>query len=926
MNRLGMALAFIMVACMTMQAQAQTETDVDNAINQAQTYNLEGSKCYYAQKYDEALALFDKALSVYRKLGMYDGECNVCCKMAEIKQELCEYDESKRLFSMALALAVKGGDASKQLEILNEMWSLGTVTEDIELAHAASLAIDSLIDVSADDEMRLAYYVQKGKRAKQEQQYKLAEKWLMKCIEMVEAEQSPLVAYKYHVYSTLCDMYRDAGQYDDAIIYGQKAKTEYHAKYPPDDEGYYFQYSSLAEAYRRKGDRDSCMLYVDSVFFAEGRVDEPAMLCHIYLLRARCHSAFKEYEDALADYKKADEILAASYPQSNSTRVSILALLGGMEYRLGHYMASEQYYRQYALYTKQQYGERSLRYLNALIIQANAEGYAGHLDEGCGHYIAATNMLKTMMKESIPYMSAEERESYWDEVSTLFTSMTPYALKAERTNTAFITSCYDALVMSKSFLLETEKTLFGVVKKEGTAEDMRNYMKLSLLKNQIQKLEKDYANNADSIMALSQQADRLSLLLAERCRGYADVVDFMNIDYETVRHSLKKGEVLVDFTDFVSVSEGRKYVAYVISKDGKYPVVKHLFAESQMDSLALARLDMYYDQDYAPEVLKLLWEPLKDCIPDGATVYYVPSQMLFQVSLESLPMSDGTLLGDRYNFVRLSSARELVKKHDNVLSAKPKTAVLYGGLQYDMDASAMSEQAKRYDVPEMLVMRGDMVRGDSTFCYLPGTLREVEEIHKTLTANKWHTTERICNEGTEESFLCLHGNAPQVLHIATHGFYYTPVGAENVDYLKGYSDAMSLSGIVLSGGNAAWRGKTLPDNVMDGILTAADIARLDLEGTELVVLSACQTGQGRATSEGLYGLQRAFKKAGVETMLITLWNVSDKVATEFMTTFYNQLSSKQCRWDKRKAYHRTMAIIRERYPDPFDWAAFMMLD
>ena len=238
----------------------------------------------------------------------------------------------------------------------------------------------------------------------------------------------------------------------------------------------------------------------------------------------------------------------------------------------------------------------------------------------------------------------------------------------------------------------------------------------------------------------------------------------------------------------------------------------------------------------------------------------------------------------------------------------------------------MAEEAKKYDLTDLLVMRGDMVRGDSIFCELPGSMQEIMQIETLLKANKWHVTPRMGMKGTEESFLSMHGKAPQLLQIATHGFYYTPERAANVDYLKGYSDAMMLSGIVLSGGNAAWRGKELPDGVLGGILTANNIARLDLSGTEMVVLSACQSGQGKATSEGLYGLQRAFKKAGVGTMVMALWSVSDKVTTEFMTTFYEQLASKQCKWNKRQAFENAKSIIRKKYPDPFHWAAFVMLD
>lgn len=226
----------------------------------------------------------------------------------------------------------------------------------------------------------------------------------------------------------------------------------------------------------------------------------------------------------------------------------------------------------------------------------------------------------------------------------------------------------------------------------------------------------------------------------------------------------------------------------------------------------------------------------------------------------------------------------------------------------------MNELAKKYDLPDLTMMRGEMARGDSIFRELPGSRQEVMQIDSILKANKWQVTPFIGVEGIEESFLSMHGKAPQVLQIATHGFYYTPDRAETVDYLKGYSDAMLLSGIVLSGGNAAWLGKELPDGILDGILTANDISRLDLNGTEMVVLSACQTGQGKVTSEGLYGLQRGFKKAGVGTMVMALWNVSDKVTTEFMITFYEQLASKSCMWDKRMAFETAKSIIRDKYP------------
>ena len=238
----------------------------------------------------------------------------------------------------------------------------------------------------------------------------------------------------------------------------------------------------------------------------------------------------------------------------------------------------------------------------------------------------------------------------------------------------------------------------------------------------------------------------------------------------------------------------------------------------------------------------------------------------------------------------------------------------------------MAEESKKYDLSSLLAMRGEVARGDSIFHYLQGTKDEIEKIENVLKQNKWQVTPYMGKNGTEESFLNMHGKSPKLLHLATHGFYYTPNRAENVDYLKGYTDAMSLSGLVLSGGNAAWLGKPLPKGVLGGILSANDIARLDLSNTDMVVLSACQTGQGRATAEGLYGLQRAFKKAGVGTIVMSLWNVSDKTTSEFMTTFYERLADKKNAWNKRKAFEEAKEIIRQKHPDPFHWAAFVLLD
>lgn len=888
---------------------------------------FEGAEYHLSQQYDKALACYQNALKGFIELGKTDDEISVLRHIAEIKEILYDVTGSENAYKQALYLSRQTGKSDTQMEILKELWKIGKTIGDVQQAQAYAAIIDSLVDATSDLQTKYTYYNQKGNEARDLGQYGIAEQWYLRGKYIAECADTKSVSANKHLsYSNLRNLYAAIGRYDDALQYARKAVEEFQAHTPMGDATYNMPYMALTDIYRLMGDKENCYRSLDKIFETASRIVDPKELNHLYTTRGRCHFAFKDYQSALNDYKKADELLATKYPQTDGDRISLLALIGGVEHQLRNYAKSEQYYRKYAEYTKALYGEKSLEHINAQIYLANAEGFAGNVTYGCNDYTAAVLQLKALMKQSIPYISSTEREGLWNPLSSLFTMMTPYALEAKQTRTPFTKNCYDALVMSKSFLLESERSMYDVFKRMGTSEDMHDYTTLASMKNQVKAWEKDYKANADSILSVSRKISRLENLLTNRCKEYSDGTDFMDVDYDAVKHALGQNEVLIDFTDYISQTQGRKYAAYIINKVQGYPLLKALFAERQIDSLGIVRPDMYYSEDYSEDVLKLLWVPLKENVSEGTTIYYVPSQLLFQISLESLPLPDGSLLGSHYHFVRLSSARELVKMKSESKGYKSNSAVLYGGLQYDLEDSAMVEEAKKYDLSNLLALRGEITRGDSVFHELQGTKEEILKIEDLLKKNNWQVSSYMGKNGTEESFLNMHGQSPKLLHLATHGFYYTPNRAENVDYLKGYTDAMSLSGLVLSGGNAAWLGKPLPKGVLGGILTANDIARLDLSNTDMVVLSACQTGQGKATSEGLYGLQRAFKKAGVGTIVMSLWNVSDKITSEFMTTFYERLADKKNAWNKRKAFEEAKEIIRQRHPDPFHWAAFVMLD
>ena len=889
------------------------------------TWYFEGASHFEKQMFEEALVCFDNAFIGYQELGLTSNAVSALKQVAIVNYHTYHIEKAIKKYEQALIMSQTINNSIAQMDIAQELRHLYGVVGDMESVVKYTNLMDSLIANSADGLVQFEYYRQKGKESQNQGKFNLAEQWYLKSKSIVENQEEQIEsANKYLVYSALRELYIASKQYDNALRYAYLTLDEYRRLCKATDKSYYLSYLSIANIYAKKADRENCLKSLDSLFSFEPYISEPRELSQLYTVRGSCYNDLGDYQAAKTDYRKADEILASKYPITDGERVMLYALLGGVEHRLNHYDESEHYYKLYADAIKDVYGGHSLNYINAQIYLANAQGFAGHIKEGCGDYTSAVATLRKVIKKRLPYMNTAEREGFWDPLSSLLTLMTPYALKANLYQTEYTKTCYDALLLSKAFLLDSERSVYDIIQHDGDETDMQTYMNIASLNNLIKEWERNYTENADSILTATDKVSRLESMLMDRCKSVGDITSFMDVDYNAVKKSLGKDEVLIDFTDFVTGAKGRRYAAYIIDKRQKNPLLRPLFAESQVDSLGIARPDMFYDKDFATDVIELLWSPIKKYIAEGSTVYYVPSQMLFQVCLESLPLEDGTLLGEHYNFVRLSSARELVKRQ-NESKSRASSAVLYGGLKYDLEPDVMAENAKQYDLSSLMAMRGgDIVRGDSIFRELPGSKVEIERITEILKQSGFVVTPYMGMNGTEESFLNMHGKSPQILHLATHGFYYTPTEAEEVDYLRGYSDAMSLSGLIMSGGNAAWRGKELPEGTLGGVLTANNIARLDLRGTDLVVLSACQTGQGNATAEGLYGLQRAFKKAGVGTMVMTLWSVSDKVATEFMIKFYEFLAENN--WDKHKAFEQTKSYIRTLHLDPYHWAAFVMLD
>ena len=309
-------------------------------------------------------------------------------------------------------------------------------------------------------------------------------------------------------------------------------------------------------------------------------------------------------------------------------------------------------------------------------------------------------------------------------------------------------------------------------------------------------------------------------------------------------------------------------------------------------------------------------------------IFYSPTGVLYEINLDFIGKDDYDMICDSLNLYRLSSTRELCEQ----VKSKPKNdAILYGDIAYSIDIPNLDNYTKsKY--------RSTTRDG---FTPLKGTSVEIDSIISEFAAYNYNNLSFVQNFATEESFRALSGNCPAIIHLATHGFYYSEESIidelKHANYIafQWMKPELYHSGLALSGAQNTWVNNTTEefdfskyydmDQNNDGILLSAEIASLDLSGVDLVVLSACETALGRIKTDGVYGLQRAFKLAGVNSIIMSLWKVDDEATRMLMTSFYkNYLGG----MSKREALLGAQKKVRETpgYEDPYNWAAFVLLD
>lgn len=886
-----------------------------------QAYESLAKKAELKARFEESVEMYRKSFIQYEKAGRWNQYALALIKLADIYDRLFEIDKITTTLQEAEAIARRSGDERALFEVLVTQKKYAREHHRFQLYVSSSTSLDSISQHTADPIISRDATRDMATTAEAAGDYPRAVS-LYKGILADQEAMEP--SYQKDVLITgtldkLSELCQECGRNDESIEYARRNLVYKKTGDTRSNLGLALTYHRISTVYAALNDSASAALYADSIGMVADSTQEAFYRAYMNMLGGISYKQVKEYPKAIEFYRKASE-----YP---ALATSINALIGGSLHLMGNDAEALGYYQDYARLIGERHGTNSTVYASALRYVANIKAFAGDVEGGCEDYISSISMTQELLRDRLRFLPSGLRKNYLGDLTEALSLMTPFGISSGHTSDLFTTKTYEGLLLSKGLLLASDRSTAEMINTHGTPEDKADYASIQLIRSRMNALEQ-YSDMQDSVASLYRTMVAIDHRLAQNCTRYGDVGAFASTGYDEIASSLKPGETLVDFTDYRDEKDGhRRYAAFIIRNGMEHPLLVPVCDGAEIDSLIAQNhglVSSIHDEEAGERLRAICFDPIREHLTEGETAFLIPSGIYHSISIDALPLNDSILVGDRYPMVRLSSARLLLDR--NTSAPARLSASLYGGIIYDMDADEMTMASLpvQADMALAFATRSPGQHTDS-LCYLPYTLSEVNGIAELLSRHTTATVPLTGKKATEASFLSLSGRSPSILHIATHGFYFDPDDPDKAKGLRGYTDAMNLSGLVMSGGNAEWRGEPLPPGTFGGLLTAADIALCDLSGTSLVCLSACNTARGTAaTSEGLYGLQRAFKKAGAGTLVMSLWEASEIATTLFMNKFYESLLANG--FDKHSAFNDARAAVRARYPEPYYWAGFVMVD
>lgn len=782
--------------------------------------------------------------------------------------------------------------------------------------------------------------------------------------------------------SNLAGLYESMGEYAKAFPLNLEALENTEKSLGKDHSQYGRCLSNLAGLYESMGEYAKALpLYLEALENAEKNfVKADSELNNL----AGLYTTMGEYAKALPLYLEALENTEKSLGKNHSDYGIRLNNLAGLYRSIGEYTTALTLYLEALENTEKSLGkdhsDYGIRLNNLAVLYQNMGEYAkalplnlealknteNNLGKDHPDYSLRLNNLAALYENMGEYSKSLEFSQKGIEANKRFLVNNLLSLSEENKaslikKNLFYTDILQSLIlqfpdsMSNSTSTSWENVSFykGLSLKSGNllkqklqeSNDttiVKMMERLELYQNLVNKeLAKPIDKQSPSLADYQVKAKAAELQLLTKSQDFKQLKEGLSANYEDIIKYLKVGEAAIEFTQF---NFQRKvwtdtiyYAAYIIRPELPKPEMVVLFTEKvllDMVNVSTSNANSintnYLKRGATPinnelattNMYGMVWEQLSPYLADVTTVYLSPSGHLSKVSFAAMQDSAGQYLGEKYQINYMLSLTDLLFEKT---AAAPTSFLLAGGINYDYKATNKEAIKDTFDFSAS-ARRG--LRGDN-WTYLEGTKIESQKIESLLKAANKQTIYFSEENATEKNIKLALTQSPSVWHIATHGFYipmetkHEEIDFQKENVYKANEDPMYRSGLLLAGGNYAWENGGNPYEEEDGILLAKEISTMNLSNTQLVVLSACETGLGDLNgSEGVMGLQRALKMAGVQYQITTLWQVPDAETVEFMELFYTDWISGST---IEKSFNKAQLTMSKKYADdPYKWGAFVL--
>ena len=621
----------------------------------------------------------------------------------------------------------------------------------------------------------------------------------------------------------------------------------------------------------------------------------------IVSMLAVCHMNMNDLEGAQKEIDESVTIIDKSTSKfSESNKIAIYQKAGAIYNELGTFDKAE-------YFTKKAY---DLSLENDLYVSEfiNAANNLAVIYTDAGRYSDALTVLHQMEKKPLSeiersgvynsiflanyYLDNEEETVKYAnlcsnslkvislELNASFPSMTTENIWD---NPKALEMCYDNSLFIRSLTYDDMSRLRQISQTDSTIYNL--FSEIRLLKSE------RFAGSHNVYKSLEEKEKQLrEALLAENNNNPAIPT------WRDVKQSLKHNECAIEFITYVGFSKSNsetkdlKYAALILTPEIDSPIFVELCTFNQLHEVLFNALkeqeigiNELYVQGEKQILYELIWNKIDDYVKNAKSIFISPTLLIKDVNLGFIPCPDGSYLNEKYDIRIVTSTAKICNQE----RAHYSDAYVYGGIEYTKGKHNSNQISYRSIVINELC---NSTRNG--FGFLRASGYEADQIADVLQENNIETNLIKGADADEKSFRKMDGNSPSIIHLSTHGFYL----------LKASNEKTPLN---------------------DGIITAEEIAMLDLRNTELVVLSACETAIGVNLQEGFGGLVRAFKNAGVKSVLASLWKVPDDATAKLMLSFYKLFLSGT---EMHLALKIAQKEVSKLYPDPYYWASFILLD